>query len=352
MNNRYGSLNELITANNIFEHADAIEDALNLTPGILTETFKPKLRLQSITNQLNAIFYANIDTYDNSIISATFDDTNNQLLSDFIDNKRKPLKSTLENIFLSLDQRRKQYIDEHDAYLAQQFQHVLDYLNQSDKELDEVKANVQGVIDQINHESELIVAAFGNTKTLNNLFKQLRADILKTSNEVAEFRKGILPQPEPNKVSIHDKHPILIRALIGTLVGVALVAVVAVTLGIMVATGGAAAAAITTFAGLMAANLGTVGAALMTAAAGLVAIGFGTLIGALVGKHHQIQMESAAKPAPLSTSKILKHVRFAENTKSSPAPTATLPAVAAVAHPTRPINNDPEIHYSPRSARK
>lgn len=360
MNNRPELPNELLTINNFFEYTNTIESLLNLETGILSETFSQKTRLHTLEEQLKSILFTHINAYDNSIISATYDEETNKILTEFIDKKRAPLKKSLEQIYLVLDSRRNLYLRNHEKFLDEQFQYLLGYINQVimhpgdnettlTTEVTKAREKVIGVLDLINNETDVAVAAFSNTQNLNHLFADIRAEILKVSNEISEFQKGILPKPEPAQISIREKYPVLMRALIGSLIGVAVVATVAITLGIIVATGGAAAAPILAFASLLANSLSVIGAALVTATAGLATIGLGALMGGLVGLRHKKQ----AEPVSESTSKILKQVHFDKSAKGSEVASPANNADLSTGHvETFTAQARPAIVHSPSLRRK
>lgn len=315
---------QLITLDNFNEHAAAIEAALNMKANSLFNLFSADNFDAYLSYELNEIFNSKINAYFLTIDNTAYSEHESTLINDFMETQRLALRNNLEKIYNLMQTNKQKLIDEHTQYMKDLFTQLQAELNkliltkdehEFEAQLIEAKRKAISLMNTAEIHEDTCVTQYESNAEVKSLFAALEQEIKIAHDAIEDFIKAnttntvepapIISAPAPIPTFM-QRHPILSRALIGMAIGIGLVAAAAITLGVMVLTGGAAAAPILAFAGLLAANLGTIGASLVTAAAGLFVIGTGTAIGAAAGT-------KAAKQTPAvesSTKKIMKRVSF------------------------------------------
>lgn len=362
---------QLITLQNFNDHAAAIEAALGMKANSLLNLFSFANFDAYLNFELNEIFNSKINAYFLTIDNTAYSEDESPIISDFIENQRLALRNSLEKIYNLMQDNKQKLIDEHIQYMKDLFTQLQAELNklilttdpqEFEIQLLETKRKAISLMNSAEQHEDTCVTQYESNAEVKALFTALDQQIKLAHDAMEDFIKNnttnaaettpavTTPTATPSFIK---RHPLLSRALIGMAIGISLVAAAAITLGVMVLTGGAAAAPIIAFAGLLAANLGTIGASVVTAVAGLAVIGAGTAIGVATGTNAAKQTSNTTAS---STKKIMKHVRF-DSSVLTESPVVNRPtANTNVANPLKLAANNKTIDqadtYSPGLVRR
>jgi hypothetical protein len=387
----------LMETRTLAQQLATIEQNLQISAGKLQTTLLDPIKLKEFEQDLDSSFNSRINSAFNNIINTTFINDESDEIASFMQAKHEALNVTLKNIYDTLLKQKQAHIDAQANAIKQCMQQILaayaEITNNSTIDPDDArrdaKVKIKSLLHDLENNADNSIEAFELDRNAADLFRQLKMDIFQADEDIDKFKNAkpvaekvvitpdvVTTQPEltlvqeaniPTNVTplttptFWERHPVFKKSLIGAAVGLAIVAVVAIIITALMFTGGAAAAPLVAFAGLLSQTLGLAGAIVATVATGVTAIGASMGLGAAVGQGQEHQKSKQVIPvrnsSTASTSFINQHLAFENDTKSAQSFASIDPlkpklVATTAATPILVASTERQVAYSPGLRRR